>query len=58
MSGLFGFLGWRHLPAQIRWTDLGVLAAGTLVWMVITKLVLEKAGSALPRVAMKRLGLG
>jgi putative peptidoglycan lipid II flippase len=58
LRGLFGYLGWSHLPAQIRWTDLGMLVAGTLVWAVVAKWILEKTGSALPRVAMKRLGLG
>jgi hypothetical protein len=38
--------------------DLGVLVVGTLVWLAMTKVVLEKSGSTLPRVAMKRLGLG
>jgi len=42
----------------IRMTDLAVLVAGTAVWAVIAKWVLEKTGSALPKVAMKRLGLG
>jgi putative peptidoglycan lipid II flippase len=28
------------------------------VWLVVVKWVLEKTGSALPRVAMKRLGIG
>ncbi len=50
--------GRSHLPAQIRWTDLGELAAGTLVWVVVAGFVLEKTGSALPRVTLKRLGLG
>jgi hypothetical protein len=31
--------------------------AGTVLWLAIVKWVLEKSGSALPRVAMKRLGL-
>jgi putative peptidoglycan lipid II flippase len=47
-----------YLPAHTRWTDLAVLLAGTLLWLAVVKWVLEKAGSALPRVAMKRLGLG
>jgi putative peptidoglycan lipid II flippase len=51
-----------HLPGapllhHTRWVDLSVLVAGTAVWLAITKWVLEKSGSALPRVAMKRLGL-
>jgi putative peptidoglycan lipid II flippase len=41
----------------IRMTDLALLAAGSVVWVVIAKWVLEKTGSALPEVAMKRLGL-
>jgi putative peptidoglycan lipid II flippase len=57
-GGLLGYLGQSHLPAQVRWTDLGELLAGTLVWVVVAKWVLEKTGSALPRVTMKRLGLG
>jgi putative peptidoglycan lipid II flippase len=47
-----------HLPAHTRWTDLAVLVAGTLLWLAVVKWVLKKAGSALPRVAMMRLGLG
>jgi putative peptidoglycan lipid II flippase len=57
LSRMAGYLGQSHLTAQIRWTDLGELAAGTLVWLMVTGWVLEKTGSALPRVAMKRLGL-
>ncbi len=40
-----------------RLTDSVVLIAGSIVWLAVTKAVLEKCGSALPRVAMKRLGL-
>jgi hypothetical protein len=29
-----------------------------VLWLAIAKWVLEKTGSALPRVAMKRLGMG
>jgi hypothetical protein len=47
----------RALPSQIRWIDLAVLVAGSALWLLITKWVLEKTGSALPRVAMKRLGM-
>jgi putative peptidoglycan lipid II flippase len=46
-----------HVPAQSRWFDLAVLVAGSAVWVVIAKWVLERTGSALPEVAMKRLGL-
>jgi putative peptidoglycan lipid II flippase len=47
-----------HLLAQIRWTDLCLLTAGCVVWVGVAKWVLERTGSALPKVAMKRLGLG
>jgi putative peptidoglycan lipid II flippase len=51
-----------HLPDQLllrhaRVYDLCVLAVGTAVWLAITREVLDKTGSALPRVAMARLGL-
>jgi putative peptidoglycan lipid II flippase len=55
---LAGNLGSAQLGAQIRWTDLGLLVVGASVWVVIAKWVLEKTGSALPRVAMKRLRMG
>jgi putative peptidoglycan lipid II flippase len=48
----------REIPARIQWIDLAVLVAGTVLWVAIVKWVLEKSGSALPRVAMKRLGMG
>ena len=57
LGRLLGPMGWSLLPAQIRWTDLGLLLAGAVVWVAIAKWVLEKTGSELPRVAMKRLGL-
>jgi hypothetical protein len=47
-----------HLVAGSRWTDLAVLVVGTGLWVVIAKWTLEKTGSALPKVAMKRLRLG
>jgi hypothetical protein len=43
-------------PTQLRLADLAFLAVGTLVWVAVAKWVLEKAGSALPAVVMKRLG--
>jgi DNA-binding transcriptional LysR family regulator len=58
---LFHWLGdalLRAMPGQIRWIDLAVLVAGTTLWVVVVKWVLEKTGSALPRVAKTRLGLG
>jgi len=47
-----------QLASAKRWTDLGVLVVGSAVWIVIAKWVLERTGSALPGVAMKRLGMG
>jgi putative peptidoglycan lipid II flippase len=51
-----------HLPNQVllhhaRIYDACVLAIGITVWLAITKEVLEKAGSALPKMAMTRLRL-
>jgi putative peptidoglycan lipid II flippase len=45
------------LPGQSRWIDVAVLVAGSVLWLAIVKVVLEKAGSALPRVTMQRLGV-
>jgi putative peptidoglycan lipid II flippase len=58
LGGLF-----RHLPGfallhhSHYYADAAILIAGIAVWTAMTKWVLEKAGSALPRVAMRRLGL-
>jgi putative peptidoglycan lipid II flippase len=46
-----------YLSMHLRVTDFVLLVAGTAVWVAIAKWVLEKTGSALPRVMMKRLGL-
>ena len=56
LGRMLGYPGNAHLEGQIRWTDLGLLVVGTAVWIAIAKRVLEKTGSALPRVMMKRLG--
>ena len=52
-----GHLLGAHLSLRIQWTDLALLVAGSALWVTIAKWVLEKTGSALPRVMMKRLGL-
>lgn len=52
---LLTYLSVSPLAAQVRWTDLGILLAGSALWCVIAKWVLEKSGSALPSVVMKRL---
>jgi putative peptidoglycan lipid II flippase len=43
---------------RARWTDVAILIVGTLIWAVIAKVILEKAGSALPKVTIQRLRLG
>jgi putative peptidoglycan lipid II flippase len=58
---LFWWLGGvahRAVPGHVQWVDLAVLLAGTALWVVVAHWVLEKTGSALPRVAMKRLKMG
>jgi putative peptidoglycan lipid II flippase len=58
LPGLF-----RHLPSVAELhharaiTDALVLACGIAVWTAITMWILEISGSALPRVAMRRLRL-
>jgi len=41
-----------------RWNEIAIVLAGTAVWFLIAKWILELTGSALPRVAMRRLRLG
>ncbi len=51
----------RHLPAMAALRHLAdaiILIAGVAVWAFIAKWTLEKSGSALPRVVLRRLGLG
>jgi len=55
ITAVFGHAHGAHIHA--RAADLAILLAGTALWLLILKLVLEKTGSALPRVTMKRLGL-
>jgi putative peptidoglycan lipid II flippase len=52
----------RQLPAvallhHARWNDVAILVAGTLLWAIIAKSILDKSGSALPRIALKKLRL-
>jgi len=48
----------RIAPGRIYLADITELLAGGTIWLATATWVLEKSGSALPRVAMKRLGLG
>jgi len=57
LGRLPGHLLGAHLSLRIQWTDLALLIAGSALWVAIATWVLEKTGSALPRVMMKRLGL-
>ncbi|MGD0094948.1 MAG: lipid II flippase MurJ [Terracidiphilus sp.] len=54
------FAGLLHgaFPREPRAIDLVVLVAGSAMWLAMATWVLEKSGSELPRVAMKRLGIG
>ena len=51
-----------HAVAQLHhvrfYADASILIAGIVLWTAVAKWVLEKTGSALPRVAMRRLGMG
>jgi putative peptidoglycan lipid II flippase len=47
-----------HWPVYHRWMDLAALIAGTALWTLLTGWILRKSGSALPRVMLKRLGIG
>ncbi|HUX43652.1 MAG TPA: lipid II flippase MurJ [Terracidiphilus sp.] len=58
---VFGGYLTRHYAAQLphhsHWTDFAVLVAGTGLWLVAIDRVLMRTGSALPRIARRRLGL-
>ncbi len=45
-------------PGRIYLADIAELLAGAAIWVAATKWMLEKSGSALPRVMMQRLGMG
>jgi hypothetical protein len=51
----------RALTTQIavhfRWLDLAELVLGLLLWGTVAIWILQKTGSALPRIMMKRLRL-
>jgi putative peptidoglycan lipid II flippase len=58
LHALAGPVGIAHLRLDVRTFDVAELVAGSAVWSLVAVFVLKKTGSALPRVAMKRLGLG
>jgi len=47
-----------QMATQSRLADLILLLVGTALWVVVARWVLERTGSALPKVAIRRLGLG
>jgi putative peptidoglycan lipid II flippase len=57
LHALVGPAGGTHLRLEARTFDVAELVVGSAVWMLVAVFVLEKTGSALPRAAMKRLGL-
>jgi putative peptidoglycan lipid II flippase len=59
LGGLFHHLPSIALLHHARYySDAVILIAGAVLWTAMAKWVLEKAGSALPKVAMRRLGMG
>jgi putative peptidoglycan lipid II flippase len=54
---LIGPAGSAHVRLEPRAYDVAELVVGSALWMLVAVFVLEKTGSALPRVAMKRFGL-
>jgi len=58
LLGVFWRVLGRDMAATSRWVDLAIIVLGTGLWLGIAKWVLDKSGSMLPRVAMKRLRLG
>jgi putative peptidoglycan lipid II flippase len=54
---LIGPAGSAHVRLQPRTYDVAELVVGSALWTLVVVFVLEKTGSALPRVAMKRLHL-
>ena len=57
LSWWLGGVAHRAVPGHVQWIDLAVLLAGTALWVVVARWMLEKTGSELPRVAMQRLGM-
>lgn len=54
---LAGATGGATIRLEVRTLDVTELVLGLALWALVAVLVLEKAGSALPRVALKRLRL-
>jgi putative peptidoglycan lipid II flippase len=54
-TAIFGVGRW--LPGHTRWMDAAELLLGSALWLVIAGWLLDRLGSALPRTALKRLGM-
>jgi len=57
LHALVGSAGYVHLRLEARTFDAAELLAGSALWTLVAVFILQKTGSALPRVAMKRLGM-
>ena len=57
LGAIFAHVQGGQMLRHARLGDLVILVAGVALWTAIAKWILEKTGSALPRVAMQRLGL-
>jgi putative peptidoglycan lipid II flippase len=58
LFGQVAYLLGERILRQARLIDVAILLAGTLLWLLVARWVLERCGSALPKVMMRRLGLG
>jgi putative peptidoglycan lipid II flippase len=54
---LIGPTAGAHIRLDARACDVAELVVGAALWALVSVFVLEKTGSALPRVALKRFGL-
>ncbi|MDE3148185.1 MAG: murein biosynthesis integral membrane protein MurJ [Acidobacteriota bacterium] len=57
LGAIFAHVQGGQMLRHAQLGDLVILVAGVALWTAIAKWILEKTGSALPRVAMQRLGL-
>jgi len=53
----FGPAAGLHFATHVRWVDAAMLLVGTALWLAVAGWVLERSGSALPRVMLRRVGL-
>jgi len=58
LFGQVAYLLGERMLRQARLIDMVILLAGTMLWLLVARWVLERCGSALPKVMMRRAGLG